>query len=116
MPRPQSQDNARTSSHENTIAVNTKKSFFLFRDDEAPWVWFAPSTSYVILPPAPEPDRATCYSASLAADDLLEDLRAALIDGDDLSARMALHTLRGLAEVVLAQLHAPSSSENRVLQ
>jgi hypothetical protein len=61
-----------------------------------------PPSMFVFAPPPP--DRATVYAASLAGDDLLEELRAALIEGDDLGARMALHVLRGLAEVALAKL------------
>jgi hypothetical protein len=77
--------------------------FIRFSGDDT-WPRFVPpSASYVLYEPPP-PDRATCYSASLIADDLLEAVRVALRDGDDLSARCALHTLRGLAEVVLAKL------------
>jgi hypothetical protein len=87
-------------------------SSFIHFPGEPPeaWIWAFPdvSLSYVIPPPPPEPDRGACYAASLAADDLLEDFRAALRDGDDLSARMALHTLVGLAKVVTGQLSGTS--------
>jgi hypothetical protein len=83
--------------------------------DPPEWPWLGPSHSFIILPPPPEPDRATCYAASLAADDLLEEVRAALRDGDDLSARMALHVLAGLVKVVTGQLGG-SSPEHLVLQ
>jgi hypothetical protein len=95
-----------------------RTSFISFpgEPDEA-WIWAFPdvSQSYIRLPPPPEPDRGACYAASLAADDLLEDFRAALRDGDDLSARMALHTLVGLAKVVTGQLSG-SPSQKRALQ
>jgi hypothetical protein len=66
------------------------------------FIW-TPPASYIRYTP-PEPDRGCCYGASYAADDLLEHVREALRGGDDLAARCALHTLRGLAEVVLAKL------------
>jgi hypothetical protein len=95
-----------TACHEKAFAVNSfscrSDSFFIFRRDDAPSSW-TPPASYIVYTP-PEPDRGACYGASLAADDLLEEFRAALIGGDDLAARMAFHTLRGLAEVVIEKL------------
>jgi hypothetical protein len=84
-------------------------SFFLLNGEPIePWTWAFPdvSLSYVTLPPPPEPDRVACYAASLAADDLLEDVRASLRDGDDLSARMALHALAASSRWLLASLAA----------
>ena len=86
-------------------------SAYIILPDTAPhslWPSFS-DTPYIILPPPPEPDRATCYAASLAADDLLEDVRAALRDRDDLSARMAVHVLAGLIKVVTGPLGGTSS-------
>jgi hypothetical protein len=125
MPARQRAVTARKVSHGNAETVNffpcRTDGFFSFikrvGEPDEPLFWAFPdvSLSYVILPPPPEPDRAACYAASLAADDLLEDFRAALRDRDDLAARMALHTLVGLAKVVTGQLGG-SPSENRSLQ
>ena len=68
---------------------------------EPPWIW-APHDFIIFTPP--EPDRGSCYAASLAAEDYLVALREALTEGDDLSARMAIHVIRALTEVTLAKL------------
>jgi hypothetical protein len=77
---------------------------FIKLDALGPEPWRCQRSETFIYFAPPEPDRGACYGASLAADDLLEEFRAALIGGDDLAARMAFHTLRGLAEVVIEKL------------
>ena len=67
--------------HETQDHVNTETCFSFVPsyirfpgDDAPPWIR-TPLATFILIPPPPEPDRATCYGASLVADDLLEDLR-----------------------------------------
>jgi hypothetical protein len=125
MPARQRAVTARKVSHGNAETVNffpcRRDGFFSFikrvGEPDEPLFWAFPdvSLSYVILPPPPEPDRAGAYAALNRADDYLEAAKAALRDGDDLAARMALHTLVGLAKVVTGQLSG-SPSQKRALQ
>ena len=87
---------------QRTPWVTFPGSFIMTRNPPE-WPWFSTPTSFISFEPPP-PDRGSVYSASLVADDLLEDLRDALIAGDDLAARMAIHVLRAIAEVTLAKL------------
>jgi hypothetical protein len=103
-------------SHDN-VSTSTRKddfggSFVLLNGEPVePWIWAFPhpGLSYIVFPPPPEPDRARAYGDLNWADDYLEAAKAALRDGDDLSARMALHTLAGLVKVVTGQLGGTSS-------
>jgi hypothetical protein len=115
MPRPQSQDNALTQSHEKEIAVNTiacaGAEYFLSEKFLRPsygdaWTWFA-------RPPMATGD---LRASLLHAADYLDQALDAQIEGDDCGVVDALEVLRSIVAVVLGQISAPSSSENRVLQ
>jgi hypothetical protein len=90
-------------------------SSYVILPDSAPhplWPSF-PDTSFFILPPPPEPDRADAYGALCWADDYLEAAKDALRAGDDDAARAALEVLAGFVAVVAGKVGGKSSENLR---
>jgi hypothetical protein len=91
------------------------------------WSFFPPSSFVVFAPPRRKPrrkrpraallpvDRARAYASTLAADDYLEQARAALRDRDDAGARDALAVIAAIVQVVIGRINVSSSESFGIL-
>lgn len=104
----------------------THSSSYIIGPEPPLWAFAFPQASFVVRQPPSRRKprsrrppawraRAAVYSATLAADDYLEEARHALRDGDDDAVRHALAVLRAIVEVAIGKLRG-ASAEHAVLQ